>query len=148
LSTIGAKVDTKLIALSPELSLRLVIWDLAGAEELSPLTRDYLRGASGYLLVSDGTKHETWERALNLQHNAARSLGEAVPFVLAVNKSDLRTSWHVTPEEIASKRALGWKILETSARTDENVEELFLTLARALVSEPIGSKPLLQASGE
>ena len=49
----------------------------------------YLRGASGYLLVADGTRRETLETAFEVQRLAEESIGR-VPFILAVNKADLR----------------------------------------------------------
>lgn len=115
------------------LSLRLVVWDLAGADEMNQMTRNYLRGASGYLVVADGTKRVTWERAVELRERVAQAIGFHTPFVLAVNKSDLKTTWEISGRDIDAIRSMGWEVFATSARTGENVEALFLDLAGQLV---------------
>ena len=139
MSTIGAKVDTKIVVLDPGLALRLVIWDLAAADDFTQLTCNYLRGASGYLIVCDGTTRKTWNRAIELQRLTEQTLGAGVPFVLAINKRDLKPTWEVPPDLVAEKARLGWHVLETSARTGENVGALFLTLSKQLDSRSLVS---------
>jgi len=58
LTTIGVKIDTKLIELEDD-ELKLVLWDVAGRDSLSSINTSYLVGASGIILVLDGTRKET-----------------------------------------------------------------------------------------
>ena len=128
LTTMGVKIDAKEVELAEGRSLKLVLWDVAGADTLSSVERTYLRGASGYLVVADGTRRRTLESARRLQAEAAGLLGD-VPFVLLLNKHDLREQWEVDDALIPPD----WWVMRTSAKTGEGVEAAFNALARLLV---------------
>jgi GTPase SAR1 family protein len=64
-----------------------VIWDIYGNDDFQKLRSSYLRGASGYLLVADGTRRATLNTAEELRRLTEDHIGR-VPFVLAVNKAD------------------------------------------------------------
>jgi len=72
LSTVGVKVDKKVITVAEE-EVTLVLWDLYGEDGFQTVQKSYLRGAAGYLLVVDGTRFETFAAARELQKMAARS---------------------------------------------------------------------------
>ena len=65
LSTVGVKVDKKQVAVGQQ-DVMLMVWDVADAEEHFGVPSSYIRGASGYLLVVDGTPPETLDRALDI----------------------------------------------------------------------------------
>lgn len=131
LTTVGVKVDTKTILQADGHSLRLVLWDIAGANSLDQMRANYIGGTHGLLLVADGTRAETVETALGLYDQAMHLLGRALPAVLILNKCDLAGEWDVPPERI---RALARRlpVFSGSARTGEGVEEAFATLAAAV----------------
>ena len=56
LTTVGVKVDSKEVDRGGRGPLKLVVWDIAGKSALDALNMSYLRGASGLLLVADGTR--------------------------------------------------------------------------------------------
>lgn len=56
LTTVGVKVDSRALELADGRALKLVVWDLAGKSELDSMNRSYIRGASGLMLVADGTR--------------------------------------------------------------------------------------------
>src|SRR5579883_685521 len=93
LTNIGVKIDKKLVKVDGQ-QVNLVLWDLAGEDEISKLRLSHLRGASGYILVIDGCRRSTLDTALDLQQRVADSLGD-VPFVVALNKVDLRPEWEL-----------------------------------------------------
>ncbi|MGH8605890.1 MAG: Rab family GTPase, partial [Gammaproteobacteria bacterium] len=66
LTTVGVKIDKKTVTVR-EQTLNLLLWDIAGADDISALRTSYLRGAAGYLLVADGTRPETLESARSMQ---------------------------------------------------------------------------------
>jgi small GTP-binding protein len=132
LTTIGVKIDKKSVTLS-DTRVELVIWDIYGHDDLQKLRTSYLRGASGYFLVVDGTRRETFDTALEVQRLAEGTVGR-VPFVLTVNKADLRHQWDIHPAILEERRRSGWRVLETSAKTGEMVEEAFVSLARDMVA--------------
>jgi small GTP-binding protein len=130
LTTIGVKIDKKSVAVDPD-HVELVIWDIYGHDDFQKLRVSYLRGASGYLLVADGTRAATLETAVELQHLAQQTIGE-VPFILALNKADLRDEWQITDKAIDELVGRGWRVLRTSAKTGDMVEGAFASLARAM----------------
>jgi small GTP-binding protein len=132
LTTVGVKIDTKMVAISAEKNVKLILWDIAGNDGLTTTTTSYLRGAAGYLLVVDGTRRPTWNSALNLQQAVAAEIGEK-PFILLLNKADLINEWELDTALIETQRAKGWTILMTSAKTGDHVEESFLHLAMAVL---------------
>ncbi|MEM7103742.1 MAG: GTP-binding protein, partial [Bacteroidota bacterium] len=46
--------------------LTMIIWDLAGEDKFEKIRSSYIKGASGYLLVIDGTRRSTFEQAIEL----------------------------------------------------------------------------------
>jgi len=135
LTTVGVKIDTKLVNLEAEDKVvKLILWDIAGNNSLTSATISYLRGAAGYLLIVDGTRLPTWHSAINLQQMVTDQLGEK-PFVVMLNKADLTEQWEVGDELVDEQTALGWDFIKTSARTGMGVEESFTLLARKLLKK-------------
>jgi Fe2+ transport system protein B len=83
---------------------------------------------SGYLLVVDGTRALTLDRALALRDRIVAEVGE-VPFVLCLNKADLKRSWDLDEAAIEEIEDEGHPVLETSAKTGAGVEAAFAKLA-------------------
>jgi small GTP-binding protein len=130
LTTIGVKIDRKDLTIDGK-SITLMLWDLAGEDELAQLNVSHLRGAAGYILVADGCRAATLAKAAELQQRIAEMVG-ALPFVLVVNKADLSDQWEVQSAQIAQ---YGWPTFETSAKTGKGVEEMFLGLAATLIRD-------------
>jgi small GTP-binding protein len=130
-TTVGVKIDKKDVQVdSTEVSL--VLWDIYGEDDYQKMRWTYLRGASGYLLVADGTRKATLEKAFELEQRAREEVG-ALPFVFVINKSDLLPDWEVDAafeSQIAAKK---WSVLRSSAKTGEGVEEAFALLARKML---------------
>jgi hypothetical protein len=57
----------------------------------------------------------------------------SLPFVLLLNKNDLRAQWAIGDDDIASLRNNGWWVQTSSARTGEGVEDAFTDLAVRLL---------------
>jgi hypothetical protein len=132
LTTVGVKIEKKTVEVDNR-HVDLVIWDIYGEDDFQKLRTSYLRGASGYLLVVDGTRRSTLETAVGLQATAEQSIGR-VPFILVVNKADLTANWELSDEQLQHYSALGWSILRTSAKTGDHVENAFADLARAMLA--------------
>lgn len=132
LTTIGVKIDKKGVKVD-QTDVELVIWDIYGHDDFQKLRSSYLRGASGCLLVADGTRRATLETVDDLRRLAEEAIGR-VPFVLAVNKADLRDEWQIDAAAIEERSRAGWHVVETSAKTGDMVESAFATLARAMLT--------------
>ncbi len=133
LTTIGVKVDTKELSLADGLILKLVLWDVAGADRFGELELNYLRGASGHLLVADGTRPETIESARRLREQAVDRYGD-LPFVFLVNKADLKDAWEADDAEITALRDEMDDVFVTSAKTGENVAEAIERLGERIAA--------------
>jgi small GTP-binding protein len=127
LTTVGVKINKKTEML-PGQVVSLILWDLAGEDDIASLRMSYLRGSAGFVLVADGTRRSTLEMALSLQQRVEADYG-ALPFVLLVNKSDLREQWTIDDTELEDLRQRGWWVRPSSARSGEGVEEAFRDLA-------------------
>jgi len=134
LTTVGAKIDRKIVQLG-EVELELVIWDLAGDHEFQRLETSYLRGAAGYLLVTDGARLTSLDRALSIHERVRRGVGD-IPCLLVLNKADLVEEWEIPAERVASLTDAGWQVVRTSAKDDLGVEETFLQLSQRVLAEP------------
>jgi small GTP-binding protein len=130
LTTVGVKIDKKKVTLDSG-EMTLMLWDIHGQDDLQTVRDSYLRGATGYLLVADGTRYSTLDMAVALQRRAESVIGR-VPFLLLLNKSDLEREWQVDEETLVNLVDQGWRVLKTSAKTGAGVEEAFTTLAQEM----------------
>jgi small GTP-binding protein len=131
LTTVGVKVDSRIVDLGDDRSVKLVVWDLAGKAELDSLNRGYIRGAHGVLLVADGTREASLRAALYLWMQSQKQL-PGVPVVMLVNKLDLIDRWEVSAADVARLRE-SLPTFRTSARDGDGVEDAFAMLARAIL---------------
>lgn len=131
LGTIGVKIDKKQIK-ALDRDVLLLLWDLAGEESHSRVETSYLRGASGYFLVCDGTRMESLLTAKSIHKRAVEAVGD-IPFVLVINKSDLRNQWQITNPELEKLAVEGWKLKITSAKSGHGVEEMFMMLTEEIL---------------
>ena len=102
LTTIGVKIDRKDVVVGSD-SVTLMLWDLAGEDDLAQLKVSHLRGASGYILVADGCRASSLAKAVELQQRIADQLGP-LPFVLVLNKADLRDRWEFQSAAVSGTR--------------------------------------------
>ena len=131
LTTVGVKVDKKVVTLAEE-SVTLLLWDIYGEDSFQSVRASYMRGAAGYLLVADGTRQLTLDTARELQKTAEGVMGN-VPYVLALNKADLVDEWQVDDKVLWKIADAGWPIVRTSAKSGAGVEDAFLKLTRAMI---------------
>ena len=127
LTTVGVKVDKKTVTL-PDRTVTLILWDMAGEDDVATIRMSHLRGMAAYVLVADGTRPATLDTAISLQRRLEAEIG-ALPFVLLVNKSDLTDQWQTPDADLEPLRQRGWWVRSSSARTGEGVDEAFAELA-------------------
>jgi small GTP-binding protein len=131
LTTVGVKIDKKVVRHNDS-DITLLLWDLYGEDEFQKMRWTYLRGAHGYLLVADGTRRNTLEKAFQLEQRVREEVGE-IPFIFVINKADLVQDWELDPAMESQLTARNWTILRSSAKTGENVDEAFLQLTRKML---------------
>lgn len=128
-STIGVKVDKKVVNVDNH-EVTMMLWDLQGEDDEFKIRPSFLRGASGYILVVDLTRAETLDSAKRIQFMIEDEIG-VVPFQILFNKCDLTDQFDI--DESWMVEFAGEKVLRTSAKTGENVEEAFIGLAKKMI---------------
>jgi small GTP-binding protein len=130
-TTVGVKIDKKIVQVDGR-ELTLMLWDMAGEEDDAPVKLNQVQDAAGYLLIVDGCRGKTLDVAVSIQQRVEVEIGLR-PFLLLANKVDERCNWEVADSAWQELTGRGWTILETSAKTGQNVEEAFSTLAGRIV---------------
>ncbi|CRH03077.1 ras-related protein Rab-5C, putative [Plasmodium relictum] len=143
-STIGAAFMTQLIDIG-ECTIKFEIWDTAGQERYRSLAPMYYRGASAAVIVYDITNKKSFEGAKGWINELKSVHSNDIIIALAGNKNDLEDN-RVVDRELAESFANSNNILfiETSAKTGQNVNELFLRIAKKL---PLNKKEQDKNSG-
>ncbi len=131
-TTVGVKIDKKVVTVN-KTSVMLMIWDLAGEDEVEQVRQSHLRGASGYILVIDGCRKSTLARALALRERLGTAFGD-LPHVLALNKADLQDQWEVGTADLRNDGD-PTDLFVTSAKTGASVPQMFERLARKLLDD-------------
>jgi hypothetical protein len=138
-TTVGVRIDKKVLEIDGH-DLTLMLWDMAGEDDGAPVKLNQLKDASGYLLVADGTRGKTLDVARSIQQRVESEIG-ARPFLLLINKADVRETWEIPERAWADFADSGWTIVETSAKSGLHVEAAFTTLSsRMLKAEPDDSE--------
>lgn len=128
LSTIGIKISKKSVIIG-DTEVNLMLWDIAGNMMSKTLYNNYLKGAHGIILVCDAMRKETFESIREEQaNNLANAFKDTAQLVL-VNKVDL-----IEGDLNSHLSDLKYDFL-TSAKTGENVELVFKTLAKSILSQ-------------
>jgi len=131
LTTVGVKIDKKAITVK-ETEVELLLWDIYGEDEFQKVNTSYLRGASGYFLVVDGTRGNTVDTAFKLQKRAEETVGK-IPFILLFNKADIENEWEIAADSLENLSKEGFRVMKTSAKTGLGVEEAFLLLTEIML---------------
>ncbi|MFT5571235.1 MAG: GTPase SAR1 family protein [Cryomorphaceae bacterium] len=114
-----------------EQDVNLMLWDIAGSEDHFSVPMHYIKGASGYLLIIDGTRRESLLRAIDLVNLIEDQIGNLL-FVAVVNKSDLE--WEISHQEIEQSLSSFDQVwFATSAKTGGNIELAFAAIAERIV---------------
>ena len=133
-STVGAQFSAKsVMAGSTRVMLR--IWDTAGQERYRSLTPMYYRDSQAAVIVFSLTDRDSLTDAEHWFNDLNSHFRELPILYLVGNKSDLTGERKVSPEEGAAvAESLGANVTyyETSAKTGQNVTELFADIADRL----------------
>jgi len=129
ISTIG--VDFKIRTMNLEgKTTKVQIWDTAGQERFRTITTAYYRGANGIVVVYDVTSRESFENVKDWLKEIDRFADDNVIILLVGNKCDLAMERVVSYEEGKEfSERYGVEFIESSAKTNVNVEKAFTTLA-------------------
>lgn len=116
-------------------TMKFEIWDTAGQERYHSLAPMYYRGANAAVIVYDITSVESFERAKKWVTELDKQAQPDIVIALVGNKTDLQTKRQVQKEDVAAyaqQMRPSLILMEASAKTGDNVNELFDTIAQKL----------------
>lgn len=121
------EVDNQLVKLQ---IVRFSQWDTAGQERFRTITQTYYKGAMGVVIAFDCTDETSFRNVQSWVQQVRDNASPTVICVLVATKCD-RPDRKVTPEQAESlAQELGFHLFETSAKSNINVQETFLYIAR------------------
>ncbi len=130
LTTIGLKVDKKTLN-KDEYELDMIIWDIAGQDDIMNIPPYYLNGCSGVIYVVDISRAITYQNIETQLGFLRRIIGAKTDIVIAANKSDL------LPQEKSLsivENMTPKPDVTTSAKLGHHVDYLFEILAEKLIN--------------
>ena len=123
--TIGVEFGSNNIKIDDNI-FRIQIWDTAGQENFKSITRSYYKNSACALIVYDITSRLSFENLATWVEDCKNASPKTVVMVLVGNKCDLEHKREISEEEgrdFAEKN--GMLFFETSAKTGQNVEQVF-----------------------
>ena len=114
------------------------IWDTAGQERFRTITKTYYKGAHGIILTYDVTDETSFKNIRNWIKQIEANAQTNVCKVLVGNKCD-KPDRKVTEEDgkkLASDFSMSF--FETSAKTNQNVNEVFNFLTQEILKNNEG----------
>jgi small GTP-binding protein len=139
-ATVGVDLSAAVIELPNRGPVILTIVDLGGQKEFSNLRTHYYKDAHFAILVYDISNRDSFEALPNWYDGMALALNRAhraiSPGMIIGNKADMDAVRAVSIAEGQSyAKSLQWSCTETSAKTGQNVDEIFTWVARHLIGE-------------
>jgi small GTP-binding protein len=135
LSTIGVKISRKLISVSADQDLQLIIWDVEGKTQFQSIMPHYLEGAMGAVIVADLNRLETIDHIHSHIQLLASVNSSSIPCMVALNKVDAidnSVSRLAAVEDLEAHPQVV-TVCQTSAKTGQCVDQMFETLAQRLL---------------
>ncbi|KAJ3450545.1 hypothetical protein M0812_06728 [Anaeramoeba flamelloides] len=130
-NTIGADFSIKSVEIE-NTEIKIHIWDTAGSERYRAVTRSYFHGVSCTVFVYDVSSRKSFNDLKVWLEDCRKSTDPNSVGILIANKIDL-TERKIEREEgevFAEENDLLY--LETSAKTGENVEDIFMLGAKTV----------------
>ena len=131
-ATIGVEFGAKNISFNNQI-YRIQIWDTAGQENFRSITRAYYKNSVCAMVVYDITNRDSFEHIQNWIQDVKDQSPKTVLIVLVGNKIDLEENRAVSYDEgseFATKNGLIFE--ETSAKTGQGIEEIFMKSAKEI----------------
>ncbi|CAK87655.1 unnamed protein product (macronuclear) [Paramecium tetraurelia] len=132
-ATIGVEFGSRNTKINDK-TIKLQVWDTAGQEAFKSITRSYYRGSIGGILVFDVTSRQSFEGVAKWYQEIQGYACDKIEMALVANKIDLDAKREVQTEEAqAFAKKHGFAYFETSAKTGENVDTVFESMAQTIL---------------
>lgn len=133
LSTVGIDYKLKNVTLDNDRVVKTQIWDTAGQERYKTITKSYIKGANGIILIYDVTNNNSFEGIKNWIKQIKDTVNSRVCVALVANKIDKENERVISKEE-GEKLAneLQYPFYEASAKEGININECFDNLIKQI----------------
>eukprot|EP00792_Barthelona_sp_PAP020_P002245 TRINITY_DN13700_c0_g1_i1.p1 TRINITY_DN13700_c0_g1~~TRINITY_DN13700_c0_g1_i1.p1 ORF type:complete len:198 (+),score=51.12 TRINITY_DN13700_c0_g1_i1:50-643(+) len=127
ISTIGLELRFKMVEIDDK-QVKIVLFDSSGQDRFQSLTKALFRNTQAVVLVFDISDRSTFDLLPNYMDIIQRFAHPGTPVMIVANKCDLVSA--ITDDEL-SKFCLQNNVpfKKTSAKTGENVSNMFIELA-------------------
>ena len=134
--TVGVQVSVKQVHAKIGKEKKLIelnIWDIGGHSKFHNVRKMFYAGANAYLLLYDITSAESYEGTTFWQEDLEKEVGTLYGILIG-NKKDLRKERVIEEKKgVELAKNFNLEFRETSAKTGENVNEVFDLLAENLL---------------
>ncbi len=138
IQTMGAKVMKKNVQIrsnSKSCDVTLMIWDVMGQKHFRIIESVAFQHIAGAMVVCDMTRKSTLDN-VNYWMEAIERVAGKVPVIIMANKMDLLNDAEFSENDVAKvSLEFGATFFVTSAKTGENVETAFASLAKSAMKE-------------
>ncbi|MHA1309582.1 MAG: Rab family GTPase [Candidatus Helarchaeota archaeon] len=131
--TLGVDFLIKDIELN-DAKIKLIIWDIGGEIQWRNKLNLYLNGADSAIIVFDLTRADTF-KSLKFWHEKVLKIAGRIPYIFVGNKMDLEKNRNVSLSQVTTfiKRKSYPLYLETSAKSGEKIQKLFLRITEEML---------------
>lgn len=126
--SIGVHITKKVVEITVDNTVSLILWDLEGTDDLSTIRDAYLLGTHGVVFVFDVTRPSTFAH-LNRDLEVVKTKMPKIPTMVVGNKVDLVLVKEL--KQVLKQQKIVTDFL-TSAKTGDEVNTLFFNLAKLL----------------
>ncbi|CAD8116954.1 unnamed protein product [Paramecium sonneborni] len=136
-ATIGVEFGSKYTTINDK-RIKLQIWDTSGQEAFKSIVRSYYRGSIGGILVFDVTSRQSFENITKWNKEIQSYACDKIEMTLIQMKSAIIIIIYIRrqvsrDEAQAFAKREGFTYFETSAKTGENVNNVFEQMAKIIL---------------
>ena len=128
--TISTELKTKILELDKNNQAELEIWDTAGEERFSKITKQFYKDSYGAFIIYDITNRESFKRIENWIKDINESASKDIIIGIVGNKNDIKKNRQIEYEEgenySNNHNAL---FFEVSAKNGNNIDAAFQQMA-------------------
>ena len=139
LTTIGVDFKFRTLKVNDNV-FKLQIWDTAGQEKYQTITKTFYKDAHAIVLVYDLTSKNSFEDMKNIWYEEAKRNSDSnVLFIIVGNKKDQNNRIEVDQNDVENfAKREGILSFQASAKTGENVENVFFTVTKEIFAKTGG----------